>query len=56
MQGGSVVQSAQMQVLDATLTNNGLMTFNGAVGVFSGSLVTSSTDVATVTNNGLMTF
>lgn len=45
-----------MQVLDATLTNNGLMTFNGAVGVFSGSLVTSSTDVATVTNNGLMTF
>jgi len=56
MQGGSVGQSAQMQVLDATLTNNGLMTFNGAVGVFSGSLVTSSTDVATVTNNGLMTF
>lgn len=55
VQGGSGGGSAQWQVRDGSLTNNGVMTFLGAAGQFSGSLTNNDT-AGTITNNGLMTF
>ena len=64
MQGGVGAQSAQLGLLDAVLTNSGVMTFNGGDGGASGSLVNGGTipgDPPTllfgsITNAGLMTF